>query len=77
LRLSPELHRDPRTGGNMRSSGRRLLAGYAAAYGFQIQSNVLSSFDGAAHGLPHERRDFDATLLDVEDDRPRGWQVFR
>jgi hypothetical protein len=49
----------------MRSSGRRLLAGDAAADGHEFQSGVLRSFHSAAHGFADEGRYFDAALLHI------------
>jgi hypothetical protein len=54
LTLSPELHRDPRPCGHVRSCGGRLLAGYSAADGVQLQANVLRAFHGPAHRFADE-----------------------
>ena len=51
LILLPELHGHARTGGHVRSGGGRLLAGEAAAHGFEFQAGILRGFDGAAHSL--------------------------
>ena len=59
----------------MRSRGRRLLPRHAAAHGFQLESGILSSFHRSANGLAHERRHFDAALLDVEYDGAGGRQL--
>jgi hypothetical protein len=50
-KLSSELNRDVRSCGNVRAGWRRLQPRQAAAYGFQLQPGILSSFHGAAHGL--------------------------
>jgi hypothetical protein len=76
LNLSSELHGHSRTGYNMSSSCRGLLAGQAAADGFQVEANILRSFHGASNRLSDEGRNFDAALLDIEHHSSCRWQFF-
>ena len=48
---SSELHRHVRAGGHVSPGWRRLLPGYAAAYGFQFEARIFSRFYGPADGL--------------------------
>jgi hypothetical protein len=44
-----------------------LLAGHAAADGFQFEASILSGFYGTAHGLADKRRYFNSALLYFQD----------
>ena len=68
-RLPSELDGHSRSGGDVRSGDRSLLAGYAAADWFEFEPGILSDFNRVANGLADKRWDFDAALLDIEDDR--------
>ena len=72
--LSTELNGHTRSRGHVRSGGRSLLAGHAAADCIHFQANVLGRFDGAAHRLAYKRRHFDSALLYVQDNGSAGWQ---
>jgi len=67
--LPPKLHGHARSSGYVGSGGGGLLARHSATDGLEFQTEILSCFDSAAHGLTHERGDFDSALLHVEDDR--------
>jgi len=53
---------------------RRLLTCQAAAHGFEVQTSIFSGLYGTAHGLANEGRHFDPALLDIQNDRARGWK---
>lgn len=59
----------------MGSGHRGLLARYSAAYDFEFEAGILGGFYGAAERLAYEGGDFDASLLDVEDDRAAGGKL--
>lgn len=73
--LATEFHDDRRTTGHVDPRRRRLLARPATAYRVQFQAAVLRSFNRAAHALAYERRDFDAALLDFQNDRSIRWSL--
>src|SRR5215468_8327012 len=56
----------------MRAGRGSLFTRQAAAHRVQFEAAVLGRLDGAANTLADERRHFDATLLDIENDRALG-----
>jgi len=59
----------------VRSRGGRLLAGDAAADGFEFKAGLLGGLDCSAHRFADEGRNFDATLLHVKDHGPGRQRV--
>jgi len=56
----------------MSTGQRRLLAGYAAADGVELEAGVLSGFYSTANGFADKGGDLDSAFLYVEDHRSSG-----